>query len=88
MMLAARMNAPTYPEADHSAVARPTTSRMPAALLCEVIDWIGPAKVLAALLGPSWDTTCVIVLLVDCGSATSPMIETSAISAGNSDSRP
>ena len=54
----------------------------------EVIDSIGPAKVSAAELGPIWVTTSVIVWVVSVGSPNSPRIETRAISAGNSDSRP
>jgi hypothetical protein len=61
---------------------------MPAVLRLEVIDLIGPAKVSAADLGPIDVTMSVTVFVVVFGSPTSPTIETSAISAGKSDSSP
>ena len=60
----------------------------PAAPRFEVIDLIGPANVSAAELGPSFVTMSVTVLVVVTGSPTSPTIDTSAISAGKSDSSP
>ena len=59
------MNAPTYPDADHSAVARLTISRIPAAPLLAVIDLIGPANVCAADFGPSaltMSVTCLVIV--------------------------
>ena len=53
-----------------------------------MIDLIGPAKVSAAELGPSLVTICVTVCVVDAGSPTKPTIDTSAMSAGKSDSSP
>ncbi len=61
---------------------------MPAPLRLDVIDSIGPARVCAVEAGPILVTMSVSVLVVAAGSATSPTIETSAISAGNSASRP
>ena len=61
---------------------------IPAVPWLEVIDSIGPEKVSAAELGPICVTMSVICRVVVCGSPNNPRIETSAISAGNSDSRP
>ena len=66
----------------------PTISRMPALLRFDVICSIGPAKVSAAVLGPRLLTMSVSVFVVSSGSPTRPTIETIAISAGNSESRP
>ena len=60
----------------------------PAACRLSVSDWIGPEKVSAADCGPIWVTMSVSCCVVVSGSPKSPTIETSAISAGNSDSRP
>ena len=62
--------------------------RMPAALRLEVIDSIGPENVSAAELGPIWVTMSVSWRVVVWGSPNRPRIETSAITAGNSESRP
>ncbi len=61
---------------------------IPAVPWFEVIDSIGPENVSAAELGPIWVTMSVICRVVVCGSPNRPRIETSAIRAGNSDSRP
>ncbi len=61
---------------------------IPAVLLCEVIESIGPEKVWAAELGPILVTIWVIVLVVEWGSPSRPIRPTSAISAGNSASSP
>ena len=66
----------------------PTISSTPAVSRFDVICSIGPANVSAAVLGPRPLTMSVSVFVVVCGSPTSPTIETMAISAGNSDSRP
>ena len=60
----------------------------PAVPRFDVIDLIGPANVSAAELGPSLVTMSVMAFVVVAGSPTSPTIDTSAISAGNSDSSP
>jgi hypothetical protein len=52
------------------------------------MDRIGPEKVSAAELGPSLVMMSVSVFVVCAGSPTRPITDTSAISAGNSDSTP
>ena len=88
MTFEARMKAPTYPDADQSARARPRTKANPAAPRFEAIDSTGPRKVSAAESGPISVITSVTLRVVVSGSPIRPMIETSAISAGNSASRP
>ena len=82
------MKPPTYPDADHSAAARPTISMTPAAPREEVTCVIGPLNVSTADAGPSWPITVVRKRVIVALSNTSPAIETSAISAGNSDRIP
>jgi hypothetical protein len=74
------MKAPTYPEADQRAPARPTTNRMPAApwLFCRFLiafvkmSLAGPGATLPRLSISGWVAEW----------PTSPRIETSASSAG------
>lgn len=88
MICDARMKAPTYPDADHSAPARPAMNATPAPVGLDVMDLIGPDSASAADFGPSWVTTSVIVLVTVAGSPTRPITDTIAISAGNNESRP
>ena len=55
---------------------------------CEAIERTGPAKVSAAESGPISVITSVTLRVVVCGSPIRPRIETSAISAGKSESSP
>ena len=80
------MNAPTYPEAVHSAAAMPTIARRPAVPLLLVTSSIGPLKVSTAEAGPIALTTSVSESVTVFGSPTRPTIDTSAISAGKMDS--
>ncbi len=79
------MNAPTYPEAVHSAEAIPRIRSTPAVPRLFVRPSIGPWKVCAAEAGPIELTSEVISLVMVCGSPTSPTIATSANSAGKID---
>jgi hypothetical protein len=80
------MNAPTYPDAVHSADTMPTINRMPAVPLLLVRPSIGPCSVSAADAGPIELTMSVSTLVIVCGSPTRPTIDTIASSAGKIDS--
>jgi hypothetical protein len=79
------MKAPMYPDAENSAVARPTTNSTPAAPRFAVMLSIGPVSVEAAVPGLNSVTMSVSARVVATGSATRPMIDTSASSAGKRD---
>ena len=86
MVLAARMNAPTYPEAVHSAAATPTMSRMPVVPLPWARLAIGSLNVCAAEAGPIELTRLVSSLVIVCGFPTRPTRAIIATSAGKIDS--
>ncbi len=78
----ARPNAEVYPDAPHSAPARPRASAVPARPALDVTDSIGPANASAADGGATSRTNVVSVS----ASANRPTIDDTAINAGNAES--
>ena len=79
----ARPNAPTYPDADHSADARPMTNANPAARCAWPAPSAGCSTVRTTEPAPACRSTSSSVCTV-CGPCpTSPTREISAIAAGN-----
>ena len=81
MRFIARPNAPTYPDADHSATASPMTSARPAEF--DEAIWFSAGSIVPSICsetnGLSVSTT-VVTAFCDC--PTTPRMETSASAAG------
>ncbi len=81
----ARPKAPTYPDADHSAPARPRTRARPA-LGASTNCSTGPRSVSTADDGPSSSIICITASTVFSPWPKTPSSDTSARSAGKSES--
>ena len=77
------MNAPTYPDADHSEPRSAKPSRAPAPPLCMTTWWSGPLMLFATPLRPARSSEPISVSIV-LPWPTSPSSATSTISIGNS----